>query len=399
MLPPDEDYDEGEGDDYEYDDGDDGDDYGYNEDDDWETREHHSYEPPDKGPFMGYEMGSCCGDGSLSIPQRFLDRNPGRFGSVILSVNGEGRVLVYPVEEWLALQRRVFAAWSHPGMQRLRRLVRSGVTRLTLHERGYLRISRSLRKRGRLDRGIVIVGYEDHLELLSEDNWEAHQLGDDPDRFAGDLRRLDRIEARARKGKPLQEPGDAPRVLVVAASEQLLSLLRADPAHLQELSPEDLEAFVAERLERMGFAVVRIGTTRRADGGIDFLVCPKDPTPFPYLLAVQVKSHRGRLGTSVREVRDFAGAVLSQPVRGGVLVTNTHFTMDARWFAAQQRHMLSLRDFDDLSRWIQDDFAAKEPLRDIPDVLELRPGVVVRMHDELAGRIYVPAMGARRRDR
>jgi restriction system protein len=172
-----------------------------------------------------------------------------------------------------------------------------------------------------------------------------------------------------------------------------------DPEHLKELSPEDLEAFVAERLERMGFAVVRIGTTRRADGGIDFLVCPKDPAPFPYLLAIQVKSHRGHLRTSVGDVRDFAGAVMSQPVRGGVLVTNTNFTMDARWFAGQQRHIISLRDFDDLSRWIYDDFAAKEPLRDIPDVLELRPGVMVNMHDELAGRIFVPSSTFRQHNR
>ena len=88
---------------------------------------------------------------------------------------------------------------------------------------------------------------------------------------------------------------------------------------------------------------------------------------------------------------------MSQPVRGGVLATNTNFTPDARWFADQQRHIISLRGFDDLSRWIYDDFAAKEPLRDIPDVLELRPGLMVNMHDELAGRM--PSSTFRQRNR
>ena len=90
---------------------------------------------------------------------------------------------------------------------------------------------------------------------------------------------------------------------------------------------------------------------------------------------------------------------MSQPVRGGVLVTNTRFTMDARWFADQQRHIVLLRDVDDLSRWIYDDFAAKEPFGDIPDVLELRPGVTVNMHDELAERILVPSSPFRQRNR
>jgi hypothetical protein len=38
--------------------------------DDWDTEEHRSYEPAVKGVYMGYEMSSCCGDGSLSIPQQ-----------------------------------------------------------------------------------------------------------------------------------------------------------------------------------------------------------------------------------------------------------------------------------------------------------------------------------------
>ena len=83
---------------------------------------------------------------------------------------------------------------------------------------------------------------------------------------------------------------------------------------------------------------------------------------------------------------------MSQPVRGGVLVTNTDFTADVSWFARHLGHIISLRGFDDLSRWIYDDFAVKEPLRDIPDVLELRPGLVVNMHDELTGRIFVPSI-------
>ena len=259
------------------------DDDSWAEDDDGEREEVCSYEPPVKGPFMGYEFGSCCGDGSLAIPQRFLERTPGRFQSVVFSVNPDGRVLVYPVEDWFVLQRRVFNAWGRPGMQRLRLLMRSGVTRLVLHERGYFKIPRSLRKRGNLDRGIVIIGYEDHLEMVSESHWEMARLGDHSNVFADDLSRLDRIEAGAHKRnkEPQERPEEAPQVLIVAASEQLLSLLKANPDHLKELNPEDLEAFVAERLERMGFAVVRIGLRGARMEGSTSLYARRIPSHSP----------------------------------------------------------------------------------------------------------------------
>lgn len=48
------------------------------------------------------------------------------------------------------------------------------------------------------------------------------------------------------------------------------------------------------------------------------------------------------------------------PFRVGLLVTNTAFTKDARWLAEQanNRALLRLRDFDDLRRWLLDQFDA-----------------------------------------
>jgi len=53
-------------------------------------------------------------------------------------------------------------------------------------------------------------------------------------------------------------------------------------------------------------------------------------------------------------VRDFAAAVQAQPVRGGVLLTNTMFSPDAKWFAEETKHFVQLRDFNDLTRLIRD---------------------------------------------
>lgn len=64
-----------------------------------------------------------------------------------------------------------------------------------------------------------------------------------------------------------------------------------------------------------------------------------------------------------------------------VLVTNTSFTRDAVWTAQQERNarFLRLRDFMDLKRWLEDHFGQEDDWREIPDRIELAPGVVVEI--------------------
>ena len=64
-----------------------------------------------------------------------------------------------------------------------------------------------------------------------------------------------------------------------------------------------------------------------------------------------------------------------------MLVTNTSFTKDALWNAAQERNrsFLRLRDFTDLKRWLQDQYGSPEDWREIPDKIELAPGIVIEI--------------------
>jgi hypothetical protein len=87
---------------------------------------------------------------------------------------------------------------------------------------------------------------------------------------------------------------------------------------IRELGAEDLEILVCDRLEKMGFICIRTGPIHKPDGGIDIIACPQEAVQFPYLLAVQVKSHRSGQPTPVKVVRDFVGAIQSQPFRAGV---------------------------------------------------------------------------------
>lgn len=174
--------------------------------------------------------------------------------------------------------------------------------------------------------------------------------------------------------------GRSELITVVDATPQLVEVLRHDPQRMDQLSPEQFELIVAERLDRMGYAVERTGGTNLKDGGIDIIAVPKAGDVASFLLAVQVKHHRGGRSTG-RDAVDRLLAWQNTAFRLGMLVTNTYFTKDALWTAAQDpaRHFLRLRDFADLTRWLHRVFFSAQEWREIPDLVELAPGISVRV--------------------
>lgn len=178
----------------------------------------------------------------------------------------------------------------------------------------------------------------------------------------------------------LELVSDRTAVLVssVDITPQMLEALKEDPRRLSQLSPEALERFVAERLDRMGYVVNLTGATCRKDGGVDLLAVPKTPALGSVLLACQVKHHSGGQKTG-RAAVDRLLAWKGSPFNLGLLVTNTGFTKDALWVAAQEANkgFLRLRDFEDLKRWIEGNLWSPEEWREIPEVVELAPGITV----------------------
>ena len=169
-------------------------------------------------------------------------------------------------------------------------------------------------------------------------------------------------------------------VRVVDFSPDLLRFLQEDPTRLRSLSPDQFERFTAERLDRMGYNVTLTGATNRKDGGIDLIAVPKLAALGSYVIAGQVKHHRGDQTTGVDAV-DRLLAWKDSVFRAGLLVTNTSFTKDAVWKAHKDgnAHFLRLRDFTDLKRWLQDQYGSDEDWREIPDRIELAPGIVVEI--------------------
>lgn len=169
-------------------------------------------------------------------------------------------------------------------------------------------------------------------------------------------------------------------VRVVDFSPELLQFLQEDPTRLRSLTPDQFERFVAERLDRMGYNVTLTGASNRKDGGIDLIAVPKSGDVGSVVIAGQMKHHQRDQKTG-RDAVDRLLAWKDSYFGVGLLVTNTNFTHDAVWTAQQERNarFLRLRDFTDLKRWMEGQFGAKEDWREIPDRIELAPGVVIEI--------------------
>jgi len=128
----------------------------------------------------------------------------------------------------------------------------------------------------------------------------------------------------------------------------------------------------------MGFEVRRIGATiYQRDGGIDALAWPRS-IAWPFILAIQAKHARlPNRKISAEPVRDLFGVIGAHGLNAGFLVTNTSFTPDAEWFAAQRPALLQLRDIEDLRRWLRNEFLREYEWRRMPRTIEVCKGIIV----------------------
>ncbi|MCK9374623.1 MAG: restriction endonuclease [Syntrophobacterales bacterium] len=169
-----------------------------------------------------------------------------------------------------------------------------------------------------------------------------------------------------------------PRIELVDISPQILHLLSVEPERLWGATPAFLEDLICNRLDAMGYELKRVGSsTYQKDGGVDILAWHRAPL-VPCLMAVQVK-HTALRDRKIgpQPVRDLLGTVQTLGLNVGLIVTNTTFTPDALWVAEQRPLLVRLCDFDNLCRWLRNDFLQEHEWRDLPKQIELCPGVII----------------------
>lgn len=167
---------------------------------------------------------------------------------------------------------------------------------------------------------------------------------------------------------------------VVLFPNEILRAIQQDDGAIYRLSPGDFQNLICDRFTAMGFAVQQIGSVNTPDGGVDIIACPGKNCPIPFLVAIQCKHHRDRQTKTGPDVVKDLQAVLGRGIfQVGMIVTNTSFTPDAQWAAEQRPNIIRLRDMQHLKRWLHDEFLHEEEWREIPQQIELRPGLIVQL--------------------
>jgi restriction system protein len=123
-----------------------------------------------------------------------------------------------------------------------------------------------------------------------------------------------------------REPIGSPREELEITYNFLLESVKEDMLkHVQGISPPLFESLVAELLGKLGYGNVKV-TGRSGDGGVDGECC-LDPLGLHKVL-FQAKRWTHSVGSEV--VRNFVGALVSNRVERGILVSTSYFSDAAK---------------------------------------------------------------------
>jgi len=143
--------------------------------------------------FRGASKVSLDAKGRLAIPTRYRERLLIRCeGNLILTVDKDHCLLLYPLPDWEELERKLVRL---PSMNKVaRRIVRIMVgyaTEVEMDGNGRILISRELREFASLDRQGIFIGQGNKFELWDEPTWnekrDAWLSNDDDGDMPADL--------------------------------------------------------------------------------------------------------------------------------------------------------------------------------------------------------------------
>jgi restriction system protein len=157
---------------------------------------------------------------------------------------------------------------------------------------------------------------------------------------------------------PRRELVASVRPKLILVNERVLERLKAKPTNIHQISPRQFEELIAELLSDMNFDVELTPPTR--DGGRDVLAYWNSPVG-RLLCLVEAKKHRPDRPVGVQLVRSLYGTLVDEHATSAMLVTTSDFSSDARKFEQRHKWQLSLRNYTDLVKWIDNYKKPKPP--------------------------------------
>lgn len=148
--------------------------------------------------FRGLHTINLDAKGRLAIPTKYREPLADLCGArLVATIDTEERcLLVYPVNEWDEIQKKIEALPSfNPVARRIQRLLIGHATDLELDSSGRVLLPQPLREYAGLEKESVLVGQGKKLELWSKAQWESRRddyldMVSQPDQLPEELQSL-----------------------------------------------------------------------------------------------------------------------------------------------------------------------------------------------------------------
>jgi HJR/Mrr/RecB family endonuclease len=150
----------------------------------------------------------------------------------------------------------------------------------------------------------------------------------------------------------LNVPYDGKTIIDVSKTvdEKLVTYFRHHPHELKRMNRRLFEELVAELFCGFGYEVELTQQTR--DGGKDIIAVGRNEVQVKYLIECKRPDPGGYVG--VGAVRELYGVKTSEGATKGIIVTTAYFSPDAKLFLDKHQWELEGKEYEDLSRWLEE---------------------------------------------
>ncbi|OBS09082.1 division/cell wall cluster transcriptional repressor MraZ [Acidihalobacter prosperus] len=127
--------------------------------------------------FRGVTNLNIDSKGRVAMPARYRDRlRESCEGQLVVTVDRDGCLLVYPLPEWERIEAAVMARPNiDPQVRQLQRVFVGYATDVEMDGQARILIAPTLREQAKLDKHVVLVGQGNKFELWDEAVWAAQR--------------------------------------------------------------------------------------------------------------------------------------------------------------------------------------------------------------------------------
>ena len=139
--------------------------------------------------FRGATKITLDAKGRMAIPVRYRERLLTVGGKVVVTVDRDHCLLIYPLPDWEEIERKLVRLPTlNKQVRRLQRLMLGYATELEMDGHGRILLTRELREFADLTRQAMLIGQGNKFELWSDERWSKRRdewLADDEGEQAG----------------------------------------------------------------------------------------------------------------------------------------------------------------------------------------------------------------------